>query len=168
MKNQLIPVNQRPQDLKLAIVTTDSLPQTLNLLEHDERAANWHIRLAIIGESHRVRIACGEQFIMEEMLACVDVPSLICSHHQAFDDLQPHHFSQADYRVSIQFSHDASLWQSQEKELIYTFPEIDGVQAVTKIQWHNSENSFTWRTLHSYQNSSELLYVYSESTYIFK
>lgn len=168
MNNLLKAVNQRPQDLKLAIVTTDNLPATKNLLEQNLFIDDWSIRFAIIGESHRVRIDYQGQFIMEEMLACITVPSMDCQHYHGFDDLQTHDFEQSAYHVSVSMQKDMTIWQDIENQISYRFPEIDGIQALTKIQWHYTGKSISWRTLHTYTESGNILCVYSDSNYTFQ
>lgn len=168
MNKLLKAINQRPQDLKLAIVTEDKLPSTINLVEKSQIIDDWSIRFSIIGESHRVRIDYQGQFMMEEMLACITVPSENCQHYHGFDDLQAHDFEQAVYHVCVSMQRNRNPWQEAQNEISYSFPEINGIQALTKIQWHYTHSSVSWRTLHTYTDAGDILCVYSDSNYTFQ
>lgn len=168
MTKKLQAVNQRPQDLHLAIVTADKLPQTHTLLSHEIHVGEWSIQFGIIGESHRIRVQRNNQFMLEEMLACVPVSPESCVHHHAFVDLRDHHFTEDNYCVSVTMRRDTGLWKQQDDEMSYTFPAINGIEGMTRIQWTLCESSIAWRTYHSYLHAGDVLCVYSTSEYIFK
>lgn len=163
----ILPVLQRPQDLKLAIVTEDCLPRTRNLLEKTLHSADFSFRFAIIGESHRVRVSYRDTFLMEEMLACVELDVKNCHHHHPFTDLQSHHFTEKNYSIQVNLSPDSALWNTQQNEIHFVFPAINGATALTKIQWQQSAPEITWRTCHTYYHGQELTCVYSHSQYKF-
>lgn len=168
MTRKLQAINQHPQDLHLAIVTGDTLPETDTLRSHEIRRGKWSIQSGIIGESHRIRVLHDGHFMLEEMLACIPVQPENCLHHHSFADLQDHHYQQGNYCVSITMRRNQHLWQSQADEISYTFPAIDGIEGKTRIQWALRESAIVWRTYHSYFHAGHLLCVYSESDYIFK
>lgn len=162
----LTPIVQRPQDLILAVVTDDSLPPSHILVERIWQKNDWRITFAIIGESHRIKVEHQGNFVMEEMLACADIPLETCQHHHEFSDLQAHDHQQANYTIAIEMCEQADLWQAQADDLIFNFPAINGIEAVTRLQWQVLDTSIQWRSLHTYINDGALLCIYSQSEFV--
>lgn len=163
--NQLTPIIQRPQDLTLAVVSDDILPASQILMQKIWTHNDWQITFAIIGESHRVRLEHRDKFVMEEMLACVDIPVQSSLHQHQFSDLKAYHHQQKHYDVRIHMTENTKLWQTQTNEIMFNFPSINGREAVTKLQWQSLETSIQWRTLHTYVCDGALLCVYSQSEF---
>ena len=191
------PIVQRPQDLILACVSDDCLPETQILAQNIWQYQDWQIRFAIIGESHRVRLSYQGKFIMEEMLACADIPLQTCQHHHQLADLQPHQYQHANYSVNIDINDNPTLWQEKDeatlvghhstskimrsqkpvskreshlikKEIKFIFPPINGKEALTRLQWQATKTAIHWRSLHTYICDGKLLCVYSQSQYDFQ
>lgn len=165
---KLTPIVQRPQDLILAVVINDVLPDSQILVQKMWFYDDWQIRFAIIGESHRVSLTYQGQFVMEEMLACADISLQTCQHHYQLSDLRPHHYQRKNYTVAINVSDTIALWQTQDNEIQFVFPAINGKESLTKLQWQATQTSIQWRSLHSYICDGELVCVYSQSQYDFQ
>lgn len=167
MTRQLIPVIQRPHDLVLAVVYNDSLPTTQILRQTFWQFDDWQVNFAIIGESHRICVRKNGAFMLEEMLACIDVPVANCEHHQSFTALQAHQYTGNAYSVRVDVQRGEVNWQTSEHEIAYYFPYVDGIQPITRIQWNHAEKSLQWRTLHTYIDKSEVISIHSQSAYQF-
>ncbi|GAB5490913.1 MAG: hypothetical protein Phog2KO_11280 [Phototrophicaceae bacterium] len=165
---KLTPIVQRPQDLILAYVVSDILPETQILVQHIWHYQDWQARFAIIGESHRVSLSYQGNFIMEEMLACIVIPLDSCQYYHPLSDLRPHYYQQNDYSVQLDINNPVDKWQKSEQEISFTFPAINGKEALTKLQWQATQTSIQWHSLHTYTNEGELLCVYSKSHYNFQ
>lgn len=167
MKPKLIAINQRPQDLILAVTNQDNLPDTQVLQQASWQVADYSVTFVIIGESHRVKIEQHGQFIMEEMLACVDVPTDDAIYQHSFQNLQHHEHRQRNYSVVVNIDTHKTEWQSTEQEIVYFFPQINSIQPVTRIQWQATKTAIQWRTLHTYIDNQDITNIYTQSHFSF-
>lgn len=165
MMKKLTPILQRPQDLILAITVDDTLPLTQILKTAHWQSESYRVEFSIIGESHRVRISHNSAFILEEMLACIDVAEADCTHYQALTELAPHSHQHERYQVDISVADTLNHWQPSDQEIVYTFPRINTIDPVTKIQWYTANHTLHWRTLHTYAQQESLIAIYTHSHY---
>ncbi|MGB7339098.1 MAG: DUF2617 family protein [Phototrophicaceae bacterium] len=167
MLKPLKPIIQRPHDLILAVCHSDTLPETTALVSRAITIDNWCINFVIIGESHRVQLSHDGHFVMEEMLACATLPDDTTIYQHSFDDLSDHYLSTAHYNVAVWMSNQLQ-WQSNDHEIAYTFPTINTLQPITRIQWDIRPDVIHWRTLHTYYYNNQDIYIYSASRYQFQ
>jgi hypothetical protein len=168
MNRELIPIIQHTKDLRLAILSEDVLASLTILQEARIHYGDWQVYFAIIGESHRIRIQHQEQFILEEILACVDVQANDCSHYHDFSDLTAHHYQQEQYRIHISFSDKIPLKIPSAQSIEYRFPVIYNLEPITRIEWKLEGNILFWWTLHSYAEPEKIITVHTQSEFHFK
>lgn len=157
---------QRPNDLMLALLR-DGHDLPLTTIKHKRiNIANWHITFYIIGESHRVRVLHGDDFVLEEMLACVRVPDDVVLSSYSFTDLHPQRIERDGYEVCVSFSlvRDAQMPVRVAGQVLeHHFPQTYGQTPVTRIQWQYDDTILRWWTLHTYAAAHTTTYVYSAS-----
>jgi hypothetical protein len=160
-------VIQHPQDLVLAVVPDSALPPMVVLQQSRHHFRRWLIQFAIIGESHHVRVEHKGKWVLNEVLACVEVAEADCLHYQPFADLRPHRYQTAQYQVQIDFG-DKPRWTVPDTnvfELKYVFPPTLGQQPLTRIRWRQAENTVHWWTLHTYAEAEKIISVHTASVF---
>lgn len=167
MMKTLIPIFQRTEDLQLAIVREDALPATKTVQEASLSYEDWQVHFMIIGESHRIRIRQGENFILGEMLACVNVQSDSCWHHHDFVHLVEHHFEDEQYQIKTFFSESIPDKLDSASCIEYHFPEIYHIEPITRIEWRLVDKRLHWWTLHTYATPEKYICVHTESVFHF-
>lgn len=157
---------QRPQDLSLALLLDDCLSGLHIFRQTQVPCGRWNFHFAIIGESHFVRISRDDRFVMQEILACIELPD--CSHANVhrLDTLQPYQYDHLPYQVRIHASHlPAALPAAVDGLLEVEFPITHGVIPVTRICWWQQADTLRWQTLHSYPAPDGSTYIVSESCF---
>ena len=155
---------QHPQDLQLAVLQDDNLSGLTILQAAHVRCGSWEFKFAIIGESHFVRVTYGGQFIMQEVLACVDLPANVRGHTHALHTLAPHQHQAERYAVQVDFAYeDLHAPTGYDGMLEFAFPEIYGVTPVTRICWWQEAQRLRWQTLHTYPAPERVTYVFTDS-----
>lgn len=162
MTDALRAIHQHPQDLTLAIAHANRLPTSRALAHATWQRNSWQLDFTIIGESHHVRLLHNGQFIMDELLACVQI-TVACTHQHAFSDLRAHHYQGDGYRIRVWFEAAEPQWQPSAHELVYHFPPIDGRAALTRLQWQWTNRQMLWRSLHTYILDQQIICAYSQS-----
>lgn len=164
----MLVAHQNPTDLILAILCTDTqLPLTVldqSTIQHHHLTVTFQI----IGESHAVHIAHQEKLILQEILACIDIPANQATHHHAFNQLAPHDYNIPNYCTTISFdTHniDDSIPLLSNPSLEVRFPAIYGHQPITQIEWNTTDHSINWKTLHLYPSEHDIISVKSVSKY---
>jgi hypothetical protein len=157
-------VLQHPTDLVFAVTDIDVAPLLTILKTQTITISDYAIQLSIIGESHCITVSHKGQFVMQEILACTDIPEILQAHSHKFAKLESYQHTKPEYRGRVWFTNriQGDQWTS-ECELILNFPEMYGQIPFTKIQWMTSETSFQWRTVHVYPLQTHTTYVYTES-----
>lgn len=168
MTKQVIPIIQRVKDLRLAIVTKDVLPPLTILRKASINYHDFWVHFAIIGESHRVRIQRGNDFILEEMLACVNVSPNLCWHYHDFTDLAEHRYQQQHYTMNTYFSDNLVPKIPSAAGIEYTFPAVHNFDPVTRINWELKNDTLRWWTLHTYAESKKNISVHTQSEFHFE
>jgi hypothetical protein len=155
---------QHPQDLRLAVLQDDNLSGLTILQKAEVRCGAWAFVFAIIGESHFVRVTHGGQFIMQEVLACVELPENVRGHTHALDTLARHQYHAERYAVGIDFAYqEMHAPTDYDGMLEYAFPETYGVTPITRICWWQEVDRLRWQTLHTYPALDHITYVFSDS-----
>jgi Protein of unknown function DUF2617 len=167
MTKEVIPIIQGAKDLRLAIVTEDVLPMLRVLQEASLHYQDFWVHFAIIGESHRIRIQRGSDFILEEMLACVEIAPRSCWHYHDFTDLAAHCFQQPQYTMNTYFSSELAPKRPSVASIEYTFPAIHNFDPITRIEWKREGNILRWWTLHSYAETEKFIAVHTQSEFHF-
>ena len=129
------PVLQYPTDLVFA-VTDYSVLELLTVLKTQIlKIANYTIHLVIIGESHCITVFHHEEFVMQEVLACTDIPEIMQAHSHKFAKLEPYQHTNQNYQARVWFADTIqnNHWQDQD-ELKMDFPKMFGQIPFTKIQ----------------------------------
>jgi hypothetical protein len=160
-------VIQHPQDLVLAVVPDNALPLMVVLQQSGHHFHDWLFQFAIIGESHHIRVEHGGKWVLNEVLACVEVAEAECLHYQPFADLRPHRYQTANYQVQVDFG-EKPRWTVPDTnvfELKYVFPQTFGQQPLTRIRWRQTENTVHWWTLHTYAEAEKMVYVHTASVF---
>jgi len=166
MKAQLTTIDQRPEDLVLAILNKQQTLPLKNLVQRQVDFGPYTIEFHIIGESHRIRVMQRGQFVLEEILACVQLSKSICRHRHAFINGAAHRYHALNYDVQVSFTTQPE-WQHPGVDsayIAYAFPAINDFVPLTRIQWQQNEAYIRWWTLHTYHYHATTTYVHSVST----
>lgn len=157
---------QRPQDLKLAMLLDDTLSGLHIFRQTQITCGRWNFHFAIIGESHFVRVTHDDRFIMQEVLACIDLPDNLRGNVHALHTLEPYQYDSQRYQVRIAASHQPDVRPSDcDGMLEHQFPITCGAIPVTRICWWQHDHSLRWNTLHSYPAPDRNTYIVSESCF---
>lgn len=161
-------VQQKPTDLVLTILAT-ALPDTVTILKTDKITINqWSFEFSIIGESHVVTVNREERLQFHEMLACVHVPEIHCTHYYPFHTLHAHHHNTQGYSVDVAFA-PLPTWTlpdtSITPHLEVAFPMVWGKMPITRIAWDYDNDQITWWTLHVYPERDTTTYVHTKSQF---
>lgn len=167
MTKILIPIFQRAQDLRLAVVTQDVLPTTKTMQEANLTFSEWQVNFAIIGESHRIQIRHNGAFFLEEMLACIDIAADSCWHYHDFADLEEHAYREGQYRIQTYFSEVIPDKIETRQGIEYQFPKVHDIYPITRIEWQLSETILRWWTLHTYAEAKKITCVHTQSEFYF-
>ncbi len=161
-------VFQKPTDLRLAILRTE-LPVNLTIL--DQAAIDidaWKFSFYIVGESHLVRIEHRGALVLQEVLACIDMPPACCISWRQFQDLKAYRYGQDNYEVAVSFA-DQPDWTIPPKSsascLEVVFPALHHHIPVTQVQWQMTSNTVYWWTLHVYPEARRTTRVHSRSEF---
>lgn len=163
------PILQYPTDL-IFTVMTDDVSNLLTILKSQQiHQADYVIDFSIIGESHCITISYQEQLILQEVLACTDIPRILQADSHKFVKLEPYQCKRPNYQSHIWFTEQKQIhhWQPQQT-LRMDFPEMFGEIPFTEIAWQINESSIQWRTTHVYPLETHITYVYSESLFDLK
>jgi hypothetical protein len=161
----LLSIQQNAQDLLLALVQQEPLPEMRVLLSENWQHQDWHFAFAIIGESHYVRIEHQGQLVMLEVLACLALKAEQCKLYHPLQDMKPFTYQEPAYQVAIRYENHLPLWKQQTQHLRYHFPITYGQTPETRIKWQFGAGRLSWQSLHSYPNESGMVVVLSESSY---
>lgn len=158
------PILQLPTDLVFAVTDYSVLELLTVLKTQTVKIAYYTIYFAIIGESHCITVFHHDEFVMQEVLACTDIPDILQADSHKFATLEPYQHTKQDYRARVWFADrlQQARWQNQD-ELKMDFPEMFGQIPFTKIQWEISHTSIQWRTIHVYPLQTHTTYVYTAS-----
>jgi hypothetical protein len=187
----LEPVVQHPRDLNL-IVADQRLPNLVTpltvLAERVVTLGLWRARFVVIGESHFVQVwhttrvaldqaaapkMASQEVALQEVLACVDLPTVGAVHHHLCADLADHtldvELPTLWYQIKLRFhTTPPTGWADVGADgLALDFPQTHGQTPRTRIRWqcdNAAAADFAWQTLHSYpQADGTAVYVVSES-----
>jgi hypothetical protein len=187
----LEPVVQHPRDLNL-IVADQRLPNLVTpltvLAERVVTLGLWRARFVVIGESHFVQVwhttrvaldqaaapkMASQEAALQEVLACVDLPTVGAVHHHLCADLADHtldvELPTLWYQIKLRFhTTPPTGWADVGADgLALDFPQTHGQTPRTRIRWqcdNAAAADFAWQTLHSYpQADGTAVYVVSES-----
>jgi hypothetical protein len=164
---QLASIQQDAQDLLLALVQAEPLPEMRVLLAESWQYQAWRFDFAIIGESHYVRITHEGKLVMLEVLACIRLKAEQCKLYQPLLEMQPFAYQESAYQVAVRFDNRLPDWSQQKNSLRYHFPITHGQIPQTRIQWQHEAGRLRWQTLHSYPEEARLITVLSESEFRF-
>ena len=162
-------VYQNPADLEFGVLTGE-LPVALTILAQKSiTVGEWRFRFHIIGESHFVRIEHVGALILQEVLACMTLPPVACSHHHRFQDLAAHTYHSDSYFVALSF--DAMPGKPRPSQLDpfleLQFPAIYGQIPLTQIHLEMDCESLHWWTTHLYPQPHSLTTVQTYSQFSF-
>lgn len=155
---------QYPTDLVFAVTQVDVSTELTILQSQDVVLDDYLIKFAIIGESHCVTVLRRGQLVLQEVLACMEIPQILQAESHKFATLKPYCFTRLGYRSQVWFADclDVSGWQPQQS-IRLDFPEMYGQIPFTKVGWVVRSNSLQWRTIHVYPLETHTTYVYSET-----
>jgi hypothetical protein len=161
----LVSIPQRAQDLLLALVQHEPMPEMRVLLAESWQYQAWRFEFAIIGESHYVRIEHEGRLLMLEVLACISIKAEQCKLYQPLLEMQAFAYQESAYQVAVTFDNRLPDWSQQKDSLSYHFPITHGQIPQTRIQWQHEVGLLRWQTLHSYPDEAQMITVLSESAY---
>jgi len=155
---------QHPTDLVFAVMDTSVLHLLTVLKTQTIVMGDYTIQFTIIGESHCITVSHKGQFVMQEVLACTDIPEILQAHSHKFVKLEPYQHTNQTYRARMWFTNvmQDDYWADYD-ELSLDFPVMFGQIPFTKIQWMTSDTTVQWRTIHVYPLQTHTTYVYTES-----
>ncbi len=159
---------QYPTDLVFALMTVDVSSQLTILAQKSFYLHNWLFDFAIIGESHFVTIKHHNKFVMQEVLACTDLPVILQAESHKFAKLETYQVNKVAYQASVEFSSSLptnTLSKEISGHLDLSFPEVFGVIPSTHVQWSYHEQLVTWQTLHVYPLENHVTYVRTQSQF---
>lgn len=160
------PILQYPTDLVFAVIAEDVASKLTILKTASIAVGDYHIDFAIIGESHCITVSRDGQFIMQEVLACTEIPQILQAQSHKFAKLEPYGLSLVGYRSQVWFANvlTADEWQAQH-HIRMDFPDMFGQIPFTEVRWAIDGQSIRWRTTHVYPLETHTTYVYSETTF---
>ncbi len=160
------PILQYPTDLVFAVMAEDVSSQLTTLKTTELVIGDYHIRFTIIGESHCITVMHDDQLILQEVLACTEIPQILQAQSHKFAKLEPYCFKQMGYRSQVWFANTLAMsdWQPQE-QLRLDFPDMFGQTPFTSIVWLTNQQAIRWRTTHVYPLPTHTTYVYSETVF---
>lgn len=164
----MLVAHQNPTDLILAILCTDTqLPLTI-LDQSVMEVGDLTFTFQIIGESHAVRITHNDTFMLQEILACIEIPTTAAAHYHPFSELASHDYTIPNYYTTVTFTSYTTtdpIPTLPAPNLEVRFPAIYGHQPITQIAWEIAENTVRWKTLHLYPSEHDIISVKSVSNY---
>ena len=109
------PILQYPTDLVFAIMAEDVSAQLTILKTASLAVDDYQIDFTIIGESHCITVSRDGQFVMQEVLACTEIPQILQAQSHKFAKLEPYCFTQSGYRSQVWFTDVLTVddWQSK-------------------------------------------------------
>lgn len=127
----------------------------------------WSFQFAIIGESHFVTIRHRDEFVMQEVLACTDIPAILQADSHKFDKLETYTQEKQNYRARVWFSEEGEsiVFDNWSGQFNLIFPETFGQIPETQVVWICDERRIEWRTMHVYPQPETTTYVYTESQF---
>lgn len=167
MKTQLThPILQYPTDLVFAVMEADVSHLLTVLKTETVNVGDYTIRFAIIGESHCITVLHQKQLILQEVLACTDIPVILQANSHKFAKLDMHHHIETDYQAHIWFADELIKADWDDQGVIkMDFPEMFGQVPFTQVTWQVSRSDIQWRTTHVYPLKTHTTYVYTESKF---
>ena len=157
-------VLQHPTNLIFAVTGTDIVSLLTVLKMQTVTIADYTIQFAIIGESHCITLFHQGEFVLQEVLACTDIPDILQADSHKFAKLEPYQYQRQGYKAHVWFTNSMQHdhWQHHD-DLALDFPEMFGCIPFTKIQWKTSKTNIQWRTIHVYPLPTQITYVYTET-----
>jgi len=157
-------VLQHPTDLIFAVTNADVLSLLTVLKTKTAINADYAIQFSIIGESHCITVFYQGKFVLQEVLACTDIPDILQADSHKFVKLEPYQIKKKGYQAHVWFADSMQVdnWQHHDS-LTLDFPEMFGYIPFTKIRWKASNASIQWRTTHVYPLRTHITYVYTET-----
>lgn len=128
---------------------------------------DWSFQFAIIGESHFVTVQYRDEFVMQEVLACTDIPAILQADSHKFDKLETYTQEKQNYRAQVWFSEkqESIAFDNLSGQFNLIFPKTFGQTPETQVVWTIEERRIVWRTLHVYPQPEITTYVYTESQF---
>lgn len=159
-------VIQYPTDLIFAVLAEDVSSQLTILRRASFFVREWQFEFAIIGESHYVTIKRWDEFFMQEVLACTDLPAILQAESHKFAKLEAYQLNKQGYRSQVDFSSSNQMLSKEiTGKLEMSFPAIFGVIPTTRVQWSYDKEQVRWETLHVYPLEDHTSYVFTHSEF---
>jgi len=157
---------QYPTDLVFAVLNRDVSSELTVLKTQQVMVDDYSIQFAIIGESHCITVLYQEELLMQEVLACTEIPAILQAQSHKFAKLEPYCFTATGYRSRVWFAdrYNTLGWQPQHHIRI-DFPEMFGQIPFTEIGWTVEDDSIQWRTTHVYPLKTHTTYVYTDTVF---
>ena len=160
------PIYQVPTDLVFAITTYDVSNLLTVFKTKTFCKGDYEFEFAIIGESHCITIFHQGRFVLQEVLACTNIPAIVQADSHKFAKLEPYLHTKQDYQARVWFRDSLQNDPIESHgEMKLDFPEVYGQIPFTHVQWIMLESSICWRTTHVYPLEPSTKYVYTESCF---